>query len=512
MSSKRIWSARRNQLLLATCAAATCLLFGCAQSNSPRQVTAPSQVPEEVMLAAKPASSAANSPIQTVLYSDPEDLDSAVAIDLQRSSVVEEATRLEEALVPGNVASVESAEASQPAIGVEEFVQRAIAAHPELIAARHRISAERARIPQARALPDPQFNNTFWPIQDQALQTAGGRVGNQMSLTQGVPWHKKRETKAAIAARQAHIAEAEYERMERAIVAGTKQAYYEVWYAVQAIQVLEETQGLVEDLREIADASYRTGGRQQDALRARIEADRLEDQQLRLRQQLETAQADLATFIQSPASEIPPVTAELHLEDLSGHLDEWILAAENCNPELKGLAWEVERDRQAERLACLQKYPDLQFGVNWSLISDDYNVLSPVADGHDNINFSVGTTLPIWRSKIQAGIREANHRRASTSQRLEAKRDSLEGRLRSLLSQVHRIEDQRQLYRQRIIPRTEETLQLVIADYQGSRTDFSSVIEVYRELLVFETQLAEFDASLAKTFAQLEQTAGCPLP
>ncbi len=158
----------------------------------------------------------------------------------------------------------------------------------------------------------------------------------------------------------------------------------------------------------------------------------------------------------------------------------------------------------------MQKCPDLHIGLNWGLVSDDHKVLSRVANGHDQINFNVGTTLPIWRDKINAGVREAANRTSSTTKRLDAERDALYGKLRRLLAQADAFTEQRNIYEKRIIPRTEDTLKLSIADYRGKRTDFFSLIETYRELLMFETQLARINASLAGTVAQIERAVGCP--
>ncbi|GAA5507895.1 TolC family protein [Novipirellula caenicola] len=393
---------------------------------------------------------------------------------------------------------------------VEYFVGIALAGHPRIQAARHRVAAATNVIPQAKSLPDPMFNNTFWPLHDQALQTAGGRIAHQMSLSQGVPWPEKRRAKAAIASREVQIAQAEVDRIEREITESVRIAYYELWYATRAIQIVDETKDLVQDLTNVAEARYRSGGAQQDVLRAQSESDRLEDQRIQLTQQKQMAQADLAALLQQPVSMVPEAVDDLGISDAPGQLDQLIASAEACSPELQGLAWEIQRDRERHRLACLQKYPDLQVGVNLSIVSDDDDVLSGVANGHDNLSFTVGTTLPIWRDKINAGIREAAHRTNSTANRMEAERDSLYGRLRRLLAQADSLIEQRQLYEERIIPRTEKTLQLSVADYRGKRTDFYSLIETYRELLMFETQLARFDATLATTIARIDRTVGCP--
>ncbi|TWU39871.1 Outer membrane efflux protein [Novipirellula aureliae] len=393
---------------------------------------------------------------------------------------------------------------------VEYFVAEALSRHPKILAARQRVAAATNVIPQAKALPDPSFNNTFWPFQDQALQTAGGRVGHQMSINQAVPYPDKLKTKAVIASREVLIAQTEVDAIEREIAESVRLAYYEVWFATRAIKIIDETKELVADLTDVAEARYRSGGSQQDVLRAQLETDRLDDQLVALHKQKELGQADLATLLQQPVAMMPEASAELSTIETPQQIEALIALAEQCNPKLRGLAWEIQRDRDKQTLACLQKYPDFNVGINWSLISDDHKVLSPVADGHDNVSLSFGTTLPIWRDKINAGIREASHRTSSTTRRLEAERDELYGKIRRLIVQADALVEQRNIYEDRIIPRTEDTLRLSIADYRGKRTDFFTLIETYRELLMFETQLARIDATLAGTIAQLDRTVGCP--
>ena len=393
---------------------------------------------------------------------------------------------------------------------VEYFVGTALARHPKILAARQRVAAATNVIPQAKALPDPTFNNTFWPLHDNAIQTAAGRVANQMSVNQMVPFPDKLKTKAVIASREVQIAQTEVDAIAREITESVRLAYYEVWFATRAIDIVEETKDLVADLTDVAEARYRSGGSQQDVLRAQLETDRLDEQLITLARQKQVAQADLATLLQQPVDLLPEATDELGITDTPQQIEELIALAEQCNPKLRGLAWEIQRDRDKERLACLQQYPDFSVGLNWGLVSDNHDVLSPVANGNDNLSISFGTTLPIWREKINAGIREAAHRRSSTTRRLEAERDELYGKIRRLIVQADALAEQRDIYENRIIPRTEGTLELSIADYRGKRTDFFTLIETYRELLMFETQLARIDATLAGTIAQLDRTVGCP--
>lgn len=397
----------------------------------------------------------------------------------------------------------------QSTVPLEQLVNQALAGHPKLLAARQRVAAATNVIPQAGALPDPAFNNTFWPLHDNALQTAGGRVANQMSLYQSVPFPEKLRAKVAIASGEVRVAQAEVESLEREVEKAVRLSYYEVWYNDRALAIIDESKSLVEELVTIAKSRFRTGGSQQDVLRAELEADRLLQQRISIVEKQQLAMADLATLLQQPTNyEIKP-TEKLQPEDVTSQLDELIDLAQQCNPKLRGLAAEVQRDRQRQRLACLQQYPDFNVGLNWGIISDNHDVISPVADGNDNLSITFGTTLPIWRDKINAGVREAAHRTSSTSQRLSAERDELFGKIRRLLAQADALSQQRALFRDRLIPRTEDALELTIADYGGNRTEFFSVIDTYRELLTLEMQLVRLDASLAGTIAEIDSIVGC---
>ncbi|QDV82293.1 Outer membrane efflux protein [Stieleria magnilauensis] len=285
-------------------------------------------------------------------------------------------------------------------------------------------------------------------------------------------------------------------------------AYYELWLASELIRIVDENTERVEDLIAVSEARYRTGGSQQDVLRAEIEGDRLEDQRIALRRQQEQARADLGALVRQPLHYMPTTVDQLNLDEAKPELDLLVAQAEQRNPMLQGLAAEIARDRAKESLACLQQYPDFQLGLGYSIINDNHDVLSRVANGHDNINFTVGVTLPIWRDKINAGIREAAHQRSSTALRLDAERDRVRGTLRRQVAAADAAIEQLELFRDRLIPRTEQTLQIATADYQGKKADFTDLIATYRELLSLQVQVARAQANLASTLAQIERIAG----
>ncbi len=391
---------------------------------------------------------------------------------------------------------------------MECFVGIAKLNHPHIQAARARVAATANRVPQARSLEDPLVSSSFYPISDQALQTAAGRAGNTLSVLQKYPWPEKRSTKAEIASREAQIARAKLAEVELEIEEMVKLAYYELWFADRAIAITSQNREVAVEIIKLAEARNAVGGSQQDVLRAQLQLDALDDQLIGLRRQKAVAQADLAALIQQPAMVgIEPV-GELDVAKAPEQLDALFATAQECSPRLREYRWAVSRDREKRQLACLGNYPDFTIGAGWQTITES-DAISPVANGHDNVNFMVGVTLPIWRERINASIREASCNVTASSRELSAARDDTLRQIRRLTEQAYAADDQLRLYNERVLPRARRALQLATADYRGGLLDFSDVADGFTEMLMFELQAARARATLAGTIAQIHRAVGC---
>jgi outer membrane protein TolC len=398
-------------------------------------------------------------------------------------------------------------EAATNLISLDECLQRALASHPRLSAARARAQAARFRIPQATALPDPMVETMFWPIAANAQQTAAGRMTSALDISQEIPLREKRATQGAIAAREFDMACAEVRQAEREIIESVRLAYYELWSAVRAIEIVNDNREAAAELVKAAEARYRAGGPQQDVIRAELAREELNLQLLELAGQKGMAQAELAALIQFEEASLLEPEAALPVADLPMDLEHLRAQAEAGNPELQNLAIQIRRDQQNERLACLQQYPDFKVGFQYGMMTTG-GAISPVADGLDDISFSVGMTLPIWRKKIRAGICEAASQRASSVQLFEAEQLSIGGRLRRLIAETRALEQQRELLSEKVLPRTEQALQVATAEYAVGKSTFEQVIEIYSSLLTARLDLVRTDASLHGKHAEIQRLAG----
>ncbi|WP_228714637.1 TolC family protein [Posidoniimonas corsicana] len=384
----------------------------------------------------------------------------------------------------------------------------AVGSHPRIRAARARVAAAIQRAPQARALDDPLLTNSFYPISDQALQTAAGRAGNTMALSQKYPWPEKRCTRAAIADRETQMAMARLDQLELEIEEMVRLAYYELWFADRSLEISRRNREIAAELITLAKARNQAGGSQQDVLRAQLQVDAIDDRLIGLARQKALAQADLAALVGDPGRANIEPTRELDNAALPDSVEELFAVAGECSPRLRELQWAVSRDRQKQQLACLNRYPDFTMGASWQSITESA-AISPVANGHDNVGFMVGVTLPIWREKINASIREASAEVTASNRNFNAARDDTYRQIRRLVEQVGAAEEQLRLYNERVLPRAKQALKLASADYRGRLVDFGEVTDGFTEVLMFELQVARAEATLAGTMAQLRRAVGC---
>lgn len=398
-----------------------------------------------------------------------------------------------------------------PTFSPEQYVAQALASHPKIAALNHRIASLRNQVVVARSLPDPLLQETVWPFNGNALETAGGRASSQIGLSQQVPWPEKLRTKAAIACREVQVAEAELAKFQVELAESVRLACVRVAFSEAALDVLAEFESLANQLLEVSEAKYASavkGSGQQDVLRAQSEVDRIADRRVSLRRQKQVAQVELATLLSQPDIPVPRVELDLANQSLIARLDELVALAASCNPSLTGLIAEIARDREKRRLACLQRYPDFQLGANWLIISER-DALSPVATGNDNFGFTVGMTLPVWKDRVQAGIAAAGHQVESTSSLLQSERVSIAGRLRQLVVEFDALLEQTEILQDRIIPRTEDALEIALVDYSGNRTDFPAVVDLYEERLMLELQRLALEQRQQETLIRIKATVGC---
>lgn len=392
-----------------------------------------------------------------------------------------------------------------PLDGPDDFVRLALERNPAIRSAEARVLRLEQRVPQARSLDDPML--MISPIGEMA-ETAAGQVSVMGTLSQKLPLGTKLDARGRIAEQMAAEARANLEGARVELAAKVRRAYWSHARAAWTIETTRESRGLLVQLRDVADAQYRSGERgQKDVLRASAEIGSVDTELARLSQQRDTAAAMLRRLLNAPeglAVPAPPPPAP----DIAAAAarDEALDRAQRDNPALHALAERLEQYEAQQRLAELNYWPDLTLSVSYNLVDDAG--LVPAPNGHDQWWVGLGINLPIWRDRLDAAEREAMFGRIETAGALAAERDRVVFDAEDAVLRVTSQAEVLELLRTRVIPDARAAVEAAENDYRTGTGDFLVLLDNWRRLLAQEVLERQVAAEIEIARADLSEAVG----
>ena len=388
---------------------------------------------------------------------------------------------------------------------VEEYLQIGLRQNSEIQEVRLMVESLANRVPQAASLPDPMLGATAFPS---PVQTAAGEQEFALSMNQKVPWRGKLATKAGIAEEEVNAARARLAAVELKVVEQIKNAYYQLYFVQHAISIVEKDKKELERIEDIVDQMYRVKREvtQQDVLQVQVALSRIDSELVQLQQQKESAQARLARLLHVSPETKPEAMDSLPPHQTVQDIQHLYELAIKSRPELHAQLATIQRDRKATCLAELQNYPDMTFGFNW--ISTSSDGISPVANGDDAFMLSLGMNLPVYRKRLDAGVREAQTRALSNARKYDRLKDETMEGVADLFAKIKSQQETLRLFRDDIIPRQQLAFEQSRDDYQVGKVDFLQMIDNWRQLLRYHIQEKRFETDLQQTLAALARQIG----
>lgn len=340
------------------------------------------------------------------------------------------------------------------------------------------------RIPQASSMPDPQFSFLQF-VED--VQTRTGPQKRRYSLSQTFPWFGKLDLRGAVASGAAEElwqrVAAERLRVERDI----RVAYFEYGYLAQSIRITRGVLELLQQLEPVVQRRIAAGvSGQEDLLRLQVEIGRVENELASLDKVRPSLSSRLAGVMNWRDRELLPLP-ELAEPELQGvTVDALVERANEQNPELRELAERIERNRDALDLAAREKWPDFSVGVDYIETGDALDPSTP-GSGDDPWGVRLMFSLPISRSRYAAAEREAERNISAARFALTDRRATLRSDLEHAAFKMDDAERQVVLYRETLLPRAREALDVTRASYRAGSASLLDLIDSERALLEFET-------------------------
>jgi len=392
--------------------------------------------------------------------------------------------------------------------GLTGYVRFSLQRNPSIHRAIRSIQAMGYRVPQVTSLEDPMI--TILPPTGDMVETAAGMMDAQLGISQKIPFPGRLTGRGKVAEQEVLMAFATLADVRVRTASDVARAYYEYYLADVSIDITRTSESLLAQIRDVASARYRAGmATQQDVLRAEVELYALTNELITLEQRRATAQARLNTLMNRPVDGPLPPPKAFDLDTVDWQLPVAMDRAVESNPQLVRLREQIKRDLESIRLAKLEYFPDLRASFSYSFIGSG---ISPVASGDDNWSLPFGLNLPIWWQRIRAGVLEANARSLASIEQLEETRNTIFFGLQDTLVKIDTQYRQAVLFRDLIVPRARQTVEVSTAAYQSGDLEFTALVDNWRNWLDFSLAYHRALAGLEQRFADLQQLIGASVP
>lgn len=374
----------------------------------------------------------------------------------------------------------------QPSL-LPQLIREAQERNPDIQAALQRWESARAVIPQVQTLPDPKLIVGYKDMAPERQAMYG--------VSQELPFPGKLGLKGEIASRDADRMEQDYLATRLAVIAGLKEAYYDLHYIHDSIDVLGKTKLLLEEFEDTAQSRYSVGqAAQQDVLRAQTEISRLLARLASLEQKRQSLHAGINRILNRLPNDPLAPPGEIEFTPLRHSPEEMNALVDQSAPLLHGQQKTLERGDQAIALAKREYYPDFEL---------DARGMYDTAMKANGYQLMLNVKVPLYfASKQRQGVNEAVAGREASFQDLQALRQELLFRVRDNLAQAERAEKLVKLLRDAIIPQSRLTLSSAQASYAVGKVDFltllNSLLTLQENELEFHSEMAEHEKALAR--------------
>jgi outer membrane protein TolC len=388
---------------------------------------------------------------------------------------------------------------------LDDYFRIAAENNPGLMAKYREYEAAMQNVAQVRSLTDPTLSFGYF------ISRGETRVGPQIarfSLNQMFPWFGTLKAQGDV---ESLLAESKFQTFLDArnkLYFQVAAAYYLLVELEQWQLIEEENIEILQSFKNISNVKFRNGsGPMVDVLRvdimlngAQTNLDILDDKEKPFR-------ARFNKLLNRPENEPVNVVDSLHLEALDEYFLKDSLFSEN--PLLNEVNLKQKAAEAGEFAANKQGMPKMGIGLDFVIIGERSDMEIP-DNGKDVIMPMLSVSIPIFRGKYKAAVKESQLMQESFALQKKELRNSLLSEYEMLWFEIQQQKQLHELYGKQI-QTTEQSLNLLLTAYGNSGSDFEEVLRIQQQLLSYGkmkvtaeiqylTALANLNYLTAKTY------------
>jgi outer membrane protein, heavy metal efflux system len=373
---------------------------------------------------------------------------------------------------------------------LDALVAEALMNAPETTAAQASVEAAQRRIVPARTLADPFVSTTYQ--NDGRNLSLGSAEGSFVGLmaSQSIPWPGKLRLAGDIATSEAReIESGTLGRTALTIEARVRNAWYDILLARSIDRIIEDRRNAASQIEASVRERYAAGlAEQQDVLRAQVELVRIDEQKATQAAVVASRLAELNRLVGAPQDRAISTPDGLPEDATFPALADLISAAAARSPELAASLQGIETGRIRADLARRNFLPD--FNVNAGSMYRGSFEMGPMWQ------VGVGISIPLWIERRQQNqLAEAQAVVRGRTAESDAVARELELRTRERALQLDAALKITALYRDKVLPLDELSLESALASYQAGKLPFITILDalntLYSDRAIYAGRLAE---------------------
>jgi len=366
---------------------------------------------------------------------------------------------------------------------LNRYLEIAAENNPELKARFNEYMAALEVAPQVKALPDPQVAFGYF------IQPVETRVGPQqfkLSASQMFPWFGTLRAKENVAVQTAKAKYELFEESKSKLFNTVKNNYFNLYFNHKAINITMENLDILHVFRRLAIIKVEAGlVSLVDEYRISIEINDLENQLALLKDQqfvLETAFNNLLNVGEKSPVKVPE---NLWMDDFPLNKQAALDSVAQMNHQLLGIDFQQEALQYKKEVAQLLGKPEFKLGLDYTIVGKGENNMA----GTDAFMFpSIGVTIPLYRNKYKAMVREVVYLESAKTNEKVDKTNMLEtlfeNNWKDYRDAVRRIG----LYHVQL-ELARKSLNLLETEYATGNKNFEEILRMERKVLKYNLEL-----------------------
>lgn len=414
-------------------------------------------------------------------------------------------------LLSTNVTAMDHSFHKTKSINLDTLIKKALKRNSNLKSEKHKTMAKKAKISQAGAYKDPYLSYSFSNYPVNSLKSDQyNMTGREISLQQNFSFPGKLTKKENSAKYQYESQKNLYSDKEQELIYQVKEAYFELYFVHKELKITKENILSLRQFNKLVKTKYKTGkANQSQSIKVNLRLTALKLKLITLNKKRSIKEADLNVLIDNeahndlgyPSMELP--SKSFNFKQFTMHfLYKNALKYNSRYASYKSLIKSAKEDLS---YASYDYLPEITLGAKYR----NRQATKSDPSGEDFVTATIGLTLPLYfLSKQSEQKKEAKYKKLAAIAKKRSSEKVLSHHIHHILLSVKENYDYLRIYKNEILPQSEQALKSSRTGYKVGSVNFLSLMDTEKQhfsnRVSYEKTLTEYN----KAIALLERNIG----